>query len=310
MMISANSNTTRYAQANGMQLAYETFGAVENPAVLLIHGLATQMLAWPTPLCESLAAAGFYVIRFDNRDIGLSTSLDAWGRPRMLWLFLQSWLGIVPRVAYTLVDMADDAFALMDVLQLQRAHIVGASMGGMIAQHMAVMQPMRVQTLTCIMSSSGARSLPEARDDIQKLMSTSIPDGDQEAAMQQMFNFWKAIASPEYPPEDRELRTFVEACTARCVPGGINELRHLAAIIADGSREALLQHIKTPTLVIHGEADPLLPMACGVDIAHHVPNAKLELINGMGHDLPMPLLDQLCTLLTNHFNQSNGELIE
>lgn len=300
--------STHYAQANGMQLAYETFGAVSNPAVLLVHGLATQMLAWPTPLCELLAAAGFYVIRFDNRDIGLSTSLETWGQPRLLWLWLQGWLGMTPRIAYTLRDMADDAFALMDALQIKRAHIVGASMGGMIAQHMAVMQSARVQTLTCIMSSSGARGLPEAHDDIQQLMFTSTPDGDREAAMQQMFNFWQAIASPTYPPNDLELRAFVEACTARRVPGGDNEARHLAAIIADGSREKLLQQITTPTLVIHGKADPLLPMACGVDIARHLSNAKLALITGMGHDLPAPLFDQFRFLLTNHFNQLNGDL--
>jgi len=214
---------------------------------------------------------------------------------------------MTPCTAYTLRDMADDAFALMDALQIKRAHIVGASMGGMIAQHMAVMQPARVQTLTCIMSSSGARGLPEAHNDIQQQMFTSLSDGDREAAMQQMFTFWQAIASPTYPPSDVELYAFVEACTARQVPGGTNEVRHLAAIIADGSREELLQQIKTPTLVIHGKADPLLPVACGVDIANHLSSAKLALITGMGHDLPAPLFDQFRILLTNHFTQSNGD---
>ncbi|MGI9303922.1 MAG: alpha/beta fold hydrolase [Gammaproteobacteria bacterium] len=297
----------RYVEVNKLRLAYESFGAEDAPMILLIHGLATQMLAWPTSLCETIAAEGYRVVRFDNRDIGLSSTLDELGKPNIPWLALQSWLGVEPNPPYMVRDMADDAFTLMRALGAETAHVVGASMGGMIAQHMGALHPDRIQTLTMIMSSSGAKGLPDTRKDLQKLMASPPLDDDPEAAIQHALRFWQAIASPAYPPDPSTLEAFVRACAARCAPGGANETRHLAAVIADGSRVDILRRIRIPALVIHGDADPLVPLECGADIARHIPNSRLEIVVGMGHDLPVQLVDRLATLLVTHFSRPNED---
>ncbi|MEM7119752.1 MAG: alpha/beta hydrolase [Pseudomonadota bacterium] len=296
-----------YADANGLRLAYETFGDHDAPAVLLIHGWATQMLAWPEPLCRAIAANGYHVIRFDNRDIGLSTCLDHLGSPSITWHAVTSWLGLGARAPYGLDDMARDALELLAALDLDEAHVVGASMGGMIVQHMAALDPRRVLSLTAIMSSSGAPGLPDADDDVTALMQQMPDDASPDGLLRHGMAIWRRIAGPVYPPDEAALVALMRTSAARCPPGGANEIRQLAAIMADGSRVDLLRGLMVPTLVIHGDADPLVPLPCGEDIARHVPGARLEVIPGMGHDLPVALTDAFCAMLTAHFRQADGD---
>ncbi len=302
-----DADRVAFADANGLRLAYETFGDPDAPAVLLIHGWATQMLAWPEPLCQAIAANDYHVIRFDNRDIGLSTCLDHLGSPSIAWQAATSWLGFGTSAPYGLDDMARDALGLLAALDLDRAHVVGASMGGMIVQHMGALDPRRVVSLTAIMSSSGAPGLPDADNDVSALMQQMPDDDSPDGLLRHGMTIWRRLAGPVYPPDEATLEAMVRASAARCPPGGANEVRQLAAIMADGSRVDLLRALTVPTLVIHGDADPLVPLPCGEDIARHVPDARLEVIPGMGHDLPVVLTDELCAMLTSHFRRADGD---
>ncbi len=301
MFMTTDPDRVRFADVNGLRLAYETFGDDDAPAVLLIHGLATQMLAWPEPLCETIAAGGYRVVRFDNRDIGLSTLLHDLGTPDITRMALKAWMAIDPKPPYRLSEMAEDALSLMQVLDIDTAHVVGASMGGMIAQHMAAAAPERVKSLTMMMSSSGEKGLPEADRELLNLIRSAPGPKDREAAIQHGIKVWRALSSPAYPTNRKTMEALLRACAGRCAPGGANEVRHLAAAIADGSRADLLKSIGLPSLIIHGDADPLVPVECGKDIARHIADARLEIITGMGHDLPLQLSDRIATLLLDHF---------
>lgn len=299
--MTTDQDRVRFADANGLRLAYESFGDDDAPAVLLIHGLGTQMLAWPEPLCEAIAAGGYRVVRFDNRDIGLSTLLHDLGTPDITRMALKAWMAIDPKPPYRLSEMAEDALSLMSALDIDTAHVVGASMGGMIAQHMASAAPERLKSLTMIMSSSGEKGLPEADRELLNLIKSAPGPKDREAAIQHGIKVWRALSSPAFPTNRKTMEELLRACAARCAPGGANEVRHLAAAIADGSRADLLKSIGLPSLIIHGDADPLMPVECGHDIARHIADAKVEIIAGMGHDLPYQLSDRIATLLLDHF---------
>jgi len=287
-------------QANGIGIEYDTFGSPDAEPVLLIMGLGTQMTAWTAGFCESLAQRGHYVIRFDNRDIGLSTKLDHLPVPGHLG-FLASLLFRRPvKAPYSLADMAKDAAGVLDALRVPAAHVVGASMGGMIGQLMAYHHPERVRTLTSMMSTSGERGLPRARRDVTRQVFMSRPPAnDREALIRHLVRTRKLIASPCYPRSDEEWREVVVAALERSFyPPGFG--RQLAAIIADRSRASRLRQIRVPTLVVHGKDDPLVPVEHGVDTARHIPGARLEIIDGMGHDLPPPLDDTLTSLIAGH----------
>jgi pimeloyl-ACP methyl ester carboxylesterase len=287
-------------QANGIGIEYDTFGSPDAEPVLLIMGLGTQMTAWTAGFCESLAQRGHYVIRFDNRDIGLSTKLDHLPVPGHLG-FLASLLFRRPvKAPYSLADMAKDAAGVLDALRVPAAHVVGASMGGMIGQLMAYHHPERVRTLTSMMSTSGERGLPRARRDVTRQVFMSRPPAnDREALIRHLVRTRKLIASPGYPRSDEEWREVVVAALERSFyPPGFG--RQLAAIIADRSRASRLRQIRVPTLVVHGKDDPLVPVEHGVDTARHIPGARLEIIDGMGHDLPPPLDDTLTSLIAGH----------
>ena len=288
----------QYVKANGVRLAYDSFGDKGNPPLILIMGLGTQMIAWPDELCTGLAQQGFYVVRFDNRDIGLSEKMENAHIPKASRLMLLSKLRLPMRVPYTLNDMARDVIGLMDSLGMSRAHIVGASMGGMIGQIVAALFPQRILSFTSIMSSSGDRKLPGARQDIVMDMARRAM-GMEAVTMEGTIALWRKIGSPGYQPSDEELAARITRSMERSnYPEGYS--RHLAAIIANGSRVDLLQKITAPTLVIHGKDDALVPVECGIDTAKHIRGSRLEVIVGMGHDLPGELVPTFVQLISEH----------
>lgn len=285
--------------ANNLKLEYDEFGSQDHPAMLLIMGLGTQMTAWPVPLCRALANSGFRVIRFDNRDIGLSQKLEHAPAPGMMAYALNRYLGLPVKAPYALADMAADAVGVMDALDLPSAHVVGASMGGMIAQHVASGHPDRVRSLTSIMSSSGKPGLPQANPKVSRHLLARPKSPDREALLTYLVKGMRMRESPAYRATDEELLNLMERSIDRSYyPAGFS--RQLAAIVADGSRVALLKAIEAPTLVVHGDADPLVPLACGVDTASHIPYSRLEVIEGMGHDLPSRLVPRLAQLIGEH----------
>lgn len=288
--------------ANGVTIAYEGQGDPAAPAVLLVMGLGTPLTAWPEHFVEGLVEQGFYVLRFDNRDCGLSSKLDHLGVPNLPLSYLKHKLGWPLKSGYTLHDMADDALGLLSALNIGAAHVIGASMGGMIAQIMAARAPRRVLSLTSIMSSSGRRSLPgPTRAARQALLRRPKRSADRAQLIEHMVRTLRAIGSPAYPTPDRQLRQMMDVALRRNA-GGAGTARQMMAIAASGDRVALLKTIACPTLVIHGAADPLVPLACGVDTAQTIPNAVLHVIEGMGHDLPPQLVERLLGLIDVHLH--------
>lgn len=286
--------------ANGIRIEYDTFGEPAADPLLLIMGLGTQMTAWHPEFCNALAVRGHYVIRFDNRDIGLSTKFDHAGGPGRLRLLMNHVMGLPVNPPYTLTDMAADAAGVLEALDIDAAHVVGASMGGMIAQLMALHHPDRVRSLTSFMSTSGDPALPGPdRKVVRHIFLRRPRRGDREAMLAHMTRSLALIGSPGYPRSDAEWRELVQASLERSYyPAGF--LRHTAAVAADGSRVQRLKRIDRPTLVIHGRDDPLIPVEGGIDTARHIRDARLQIIDGLGHDIPPPLYDRLAGLIADH----------
>lgn len=287
------------ATANGITLHYEDHGNPADPAILLIMGFGAQLTLWPIELVEALVGHGFRVIRYDNRDIGLSHKFHGVRAPGILKLTLLPRLGIRPRVPYTLADMADDGAGLLDALEIDSAHIVGGSMGGMIAQHVAARHPHRTRSLTSIFSTTGNPKLPPARKEALQVLVKRPASMEESVLVEHGMLLARTIGSPGFPaPEDR-LRANVTASVRRSVyPEG--PTRHLAAILADGDRRPILAGITAPTLVLHGEADPLVPVEGGHDTAASIPGARIRTIPGWGHDLPLELVDTLAGEIAGH----------
>jgi pimeloyl-ACP methyl ester carboxylesterase len=257
----------------------------------MIMGLGMQLVAWPEPLVHKLIARGFRVIRIDNRDAGLSQGFDDAGVPNLAWAALRYAMHLPVTSPYSLADMAGDALAVLDTLGLQRAHVCGASMGGMIAQHLASAQPQRLKSLTLMMTSSGARGLPHARPQVRRAMLSRPRDRSDDAVAAHLQRLLELIGSPGYPADPATLHERLLASVRRAYrPAGI--ARQLLAIIADGDRSPLLARIGAPTRVIHGEADPLVPVQCGVDLVRRIAGAQADIVPGMGHDLPDALFDR------------------
>jgi len=286
--------------ANGVQIHYEEHGGLGGPPILLIMGLGTQMIAWPDAFVAALAAAGHRVILYDNRDIGLSTHLHDAPVTNPLLAFAAQRLGLPFRHGYALNDMAADAVALLDALDIPAAHVVGASMGGMIAQILAATYPQRVLSLTAIMSSSGAPGLPGPTPALRRRM---IARRDPNPTREQAIALGAAtLASISFPDRARAPDAFA-TMAGRAFDRAYNPQggrRHLLAVIADGSRAGRLATVAAPTLVIHGAADRLVPLANGQDIARRVPGARLEVIDEMGHDLPPSQLGRIAGLILEH----------
>lgn len=287
------------AAVNGLRLEYETFGQPGASPILLIMGLGAQMTIWPDRFCRLLAEAGHYVIRFDNRDVGLSTQLEEMGQPALMRASLAYTLGRPVRAGYTLDDMADDALGLLDALGIARAHVIGASMGGMIAQILAAKAGERLQRLVLLMTHSGSRRIPGPSLKVGLRMLRRPTTADRATLVEHSLKTWKLVASPAWPLSDAERRTLIERQFDRAHrPRGA--ARQLAAMLASGDRTPLLSRITAPTLVIHGEADRLVPVQGGRDLAARIAGARLETIPGMGHDLPEPLLDAITGSVLRH----------
>lgn len=291
-----------HVHANGVELYYEDFGDPADPVILLVMGLGTQLIAWPDALVERLVAGGYRVIRYDNRDIGQSTHLHGAKAVSPVRAMIAARLGWSFPVAYTLNDMAEDAVALLDALGIKRAHVVGASMGGMIAQLVAANHPDRVASLVSVMSSSGARGLPGAKPAVQKLLLRK-PVGtiDRAKAIALGEEVQRAIA---YPDPERAPGAFAELA-GKSYDRGFNPLgtrRQLLAIVHDGNRSDRLAKIAAPTLIIHGAADPLIPFAHAEDLVTRIPGARLERIEAMAHDLPPSQLPKVADLVIAHAN--------
>lgn len=277
----------QFAKTNGIELAWDSFSDEAGEPMLLIAGLGTQMVRWTVPFCRQLAAEGFRVIRFDNRDAGRSTHFMASPAPDFAALAAALGSGRRPEVPYTLDDMATDTVGLMDWLGIERAHVVGRSMGGMIAQIMASEHPDRVRSLTSIMSSTGNPALPQAAPDVMAMMMPSAPDPelDPESVLSQRLAFARRIAGSGYPFDEAAHRALLlDEIHREIGAGGI--ARQIAAMAVSGDRRSRLATITAPTLVVHGTDDPLIPPACGRDTAVSIPGAIFLEIDGMGHDLP------------------------
>jgi pimeloyl-ACP methyl ester carboxylesterase len=286
--------------ANGIRIAFDTAGDPKAAPLLLISGLGLQLTAWPDEFVDGLVELGFYVIRFDNRDCGLSTKFEQAGTPNLALAWVRSLLRLPVKAPYQLEDMAGDAIGVLSALGIARAHVVGVSMGGMIAQLLAAKFPSRVLSLTSIMSSSGRRGLPGPSPALRRMLLRQPRNAaDIDAAIEHTVATFRLIGSPAYPTPEKHLRKRVARALRRnCCPGGV--MRQLLAVTACGDRSPQLQTITVPALVIHGAADPLVPLACGIDTAHAIPGARLEVIEGMGHDLPSQLSERLLALIDAH----------
>jgi pimeloyl-ACP methyl ester carboxylesterase len=271
------------AHSNGIEIEYETFGDSSNPAMLLVMGLGIQMLGWHEVFCNMLAERGYFVIRFDNRDVGLSTKIEDGPTPDVM----QMLGGDYSSASYTLDDMAADAAGLLDELGIEKAHVVGVSMGGMIGQTLALKHPERVLSLTSIMSTTGSTAVGQPRQDVMMALIAPTP-ADREGFIDHQVKTFKLIGSPDYPMQEDEFRDIIARSYDRSnYPAGF--LRQLAGILASGDRTEALAGVNVPTLVIHGAADPLIAPDGGEATAKAIPGAKLVKIDGMGHDMPPAL---------------------
>ena len=286
--------------ANGITLEYEAFGDPANPPLLLVMGLGAQMTLWPIELIEALTARGYYVIRYDNRDIGLSEKFGHAGVPDVRKVALMKLFGLRPKLPYRLADMAADAADLLRALGIDKAHVVGASMGGMIVQLLAANHPEKVLSMTSVMSTTGNRRLPRPRPEALKaLMDRPPANATLDQVVPVVINVSRAIGSPAYPVPETRLRERIERDFHRSFyPQGA--ARQLAAIIDDGDRRARLKRIGAPSLVIHGIDDPLVPVEGGRDTAANIRGAKLHEIKGMGHDLPLELVEEISDVIASH----------
>ena len=295
------------ARANGIDLCYEIFGDPGAEPMLLIMGLGAQMIHWDDDFCRQLAARGFRVIRFDNRDIGQSGKFSGGKRLTPLELLKLRFLKIPVEAPYTLYDMAQDVIGLMDVLKIKSAHVVGASMGGMIAQEIAIAFPERVRSLTSIMSTTGNPKVPPpTREATAVLMAP--PTTTKEEYLERFAQTWKVLRAGSFPEDEALDRSRAERTFERGLnPAGVG--RQLRAILASGSRKARLAAVKAPTLVIHGTVDPLVRPEGGKDTAASIPGAKLLMIEGMGHALPIPMWPQIIDAIDKHAHAASAKTI-
>lgn len=275
--------------ANGISLEVDDRGPPDGAPLVMIMGLGMQLVAWPEGLVDLLVARGFRVIRFDNRDIGLSQRFDHLGVPNLAIAGMRHTLGLPVTSSYRIADLADDTAALIEVLGLGSVHVCGASMGGMIAQHLAARHPQRVKSLTLMMTTSGARHLPQPGLKVRlALMSRPADPRNIDSIVDHFVKLYGVIGSPGYPTAPQLLRERITGAVRRSYRPAAT-VRQLAAIMADGDRTPLLSRIAAPTLIIHGAADPLVPVACGRELSRLIAGAKIDVIEGMGHDLPQPL---------------------
>jgi pimeloyl-ACP methyl ester carboxylesterase len=293
------------ARTNGIELCYEIFGDAEAEPMLLIMGLGAQMIHWDDDFCRQMAARGFRVIRFDNRDIGKSSRMSGGKRLGAVELLKLKFLKIPVTAPYKLSDMAQDVIGLMDTLRIKSAHLVGVSMGGMIAQEIAITFPERVRSLTSIMSTTGNPKIPPpTREATAVLMAP--PPATEEEYYARFAHTWKVLRVGSFPEDEALDRSRAERTFARGLnPAGVG--RQLRAILASGSRKERLRSVKAPTLVIHGTVDPLVRPEGGKDTAASIPGAKLLMVEGMGHALPIPMWPQIIDAIDRHAHAASAK---
>ncbi|HEY4604011.1 MAG TPA: alpha/beta hydrolase [Blastococcus sp.] len=286
------SSGIQRAQVGDLEIAYETFGDAGDPPILLVMGLATQMIGWPDEFCAGLADRGYFVVRFDNRDIGLSTHLDSAGAPDILTVLG----GDASSVPYGLADLADDTVGLLDALGLDSVHLIGASMGGMIAQLVALRHPARVRSLTSIMSTTGDPSVGRPSEAALALL-VAPAARDRDAAVQRVIDTYRVVGSPGFEFDESALRERAGLSFDRAYdPAGV--ARQLAAVLTTPDRTRALKGISVPTLVIHGSDDALVDVSGGRATAAAVPDAELLVVDGMGHDLPRAMWPEITDRIT------------
>jgi pimeloyl-ACP methyl ester carboxylesterase len=292
----------RKVPANGIEIAYETFGDRGDVPLVLVMGFSRQMLGWHEDFCDALRRRGHFVVRFDNRDVGLSTHLD--DAPRA---DIQAGLaGDTSSASYTLAGMAADTVGLVGALGLDSAHVVGVSMGGMIAQAMAIEHPVRVRSLTSIMSTTGDPELPQPSPEARDVL-LAPPARTREEVLDRAVANSRVIGSPRFELDEAEVRERAALAFDRAYdPPGLS--RQLLAIWASDDRTPRLADVRAPTLVIHGDRDPLIPLAAGRATAAAVPSARLEVLEGMGHDLPRPLWPRIVQLISEHVAEAERTL--
>ncbi len=291
--------------ANGLAIEVDDQGLPSGEPLLLIMGLGMQLTGWPQEFVQMLVSRGMRVLRMDNRDAGLSQGFDHVGVPHLMWAGVRHALHLPVHAAYGIADMVADALGVLDALGIQRAHVCGASMGGMMAQHLAARHPQRVKSLTLLMTTSGSRRLPQAALHVQRVL-MSRPDGHDTAAVAaHLKRVLSVIGSPAYPADPAFLEPRLQAMVRRAWrPAGT--ARQIMAVLADGDRSALLPLITAPTQVIHGEADPLIPVAAGRDLAARIKGAQLDIVPGMGHDLPPQLWPRFVEAIAANAGRASG----
>ena len=283
----------------GIEICYEEAGDRANETILLIMGLGVQLTHWPEEFVEALVERGYHVVRFDNRDIGLSQKMGDVKPPMLPLHILRARLGWLPKVPYNLTDMADDAAGVMEALGIEKAHVAGASMGGMIAQLMAINHREKLLSMTSVMSTTGNLKLPPADKEAMKALVARPASLEEDVLVEHGLKILRAIGSPGFPRDEERAREKTRENVRRNVyPLGMP--RQLAAIINDGYRRERLAGVTTPTLVMHGEDDPLVKLAAGEDTAMAIPGARLVTIPGWGHDFPLELVDQIADELAAH----------
>jgi len=288
--------------ANGINIEAQDYGNPSDPCVLLLIGLGLQLTYWPRSMISGLVSQGYRVVVMDNRDAGLSKSFDELGVPNLLWSGLKQKFGFEVELPYTLEDMAQDALGVMSSLGIEKAHVMGMSMGGMIAQHMAICAPNRVRSLVSMMSTSSASGLPAPEPLLlKKLFMTSVPK-TQEAWIEQGIKAVQLLASPAFKDDTATVHSRVAQAIQRSLrPTGV--VRQLAAVMGDTQRSERLHLIQSPTLVIHGDQDPLIAPACGLDTHHRIAHSKWLLIEGLSHEIPFALVPTLLPHLLEFFNE-------
>jgi pimeloyl-ACP methyl ester carboxylesterase len=295
--------------ANGISIAFERFGSIECQAVLLIMGNGAQLTAWPPELIEELVKRGYQVIIYDNRDVGLSTKFDSAGIPDLKAIIEARIAGKPAPLPYTLDDMAKDAVGLLDALGVKQAHVVGVSMGGMIAQLVAADHPEHTFSLTSIMSTSGNPAYPvPAKPEVFAKLAAPPVNNDRETVVARAFKMIQALAGPEYPPDEKRFRDLVSRTMKRSdYRAGMARHNAVAAVGSFDDRRTKLRTIKVPAVVIHGSLDPMMPLEGGKDTAANLPGAELRIIPGMGHDLPIPLIKAIADGITSAAVRATGE---
>jgi pimeloyl-ACP methyl ester carboxylesterase len=284
--------------SNGIQLCYQAFGDLDDPPMILVMGLGAQMIQWDDEFCAQLAARGFWVVRFDNRDVGKSTHMTGGSRLRLTEYLAHRFFHRPVAAPYTLRDMADDLVGLITGLGLESAHVVGVSMGGMIAQEAAMAYPARIRTLTTMMSTTGNPRLPGPTRAAQALLFAAPPKTKGEFIRHFVRN-WKVMRVGGFPQDDaRDLALAARTFDRGLNPAGVG--RQFRAILAGGSRKERLGALRVPTLVLHGTVDPLIRPEAGKDTAAAIPGAKLVMIEGMGHAIPISMWNQVLGAIAEH----------